>query len=83
MACIQPDGSLSRSGELILLAVHTPAAAAEVARETGLPLFLIRAAMREFLQAGYVEKVEDRYRVTPKGEAALEGADAMMTDTNS
>jgi predicted transcriptional regulator len=73
VACIQPDGTLSRSGELILLAVHAPATPEEVARETGLDLFVVRAAMREFLQADYVEKVEDRYRLTPKGEAALEG----------
>jgi hypothetical protein len=73
VACIQPDGSLSRSGELILLALHTPATPAEVVRETGFDLFLIRAAMREYLQAGYVEKIENRYRLTPRGEAALEG----------
>ncbi|MDD2900966.1 MAG: hypothetical protein PHU44_00855 [Syntrophales bacterium] len=76
MACIQPDGSLSRSGELILLAVHAPATPQEVARETGADLFLVRAAMREFMQAGYVEKLGDRYQVTPQGEAALEGAKA-------
>lgn len=80
MACIQPDGSLSRSGELILLALHTPATPAEVAGETGLPLFLIRAAMREFMQAEYVEKVEDRYRLTPKGEAACEGTEGPQND---
>jgi predicted transcriptional regulator len=76
VACIQPDGTLSRSGELILLAVHTPATPEEMVRETGFDLFLIRAAMREFIQAGYVERVADRYRLTPKGEAALEGADS-------
>jgi predicted transcriptional regulator len=74
MACIQPDGTLSRSGELILLAVHSPASPEEVVRETGLDLFVVRAAMREFLQAGYVEKEADRYRLTPRGEAACEGA---------
>lgn len=73
MACIQPDGTLSRSGELILLAVHAPATPAEVARETGLELFVVRAAMREFMQTDYVEKVGDKFRCTPKGEAALEG----------
>jgi predicted transcriptional regulator len=74
MACIQPDGTLSRSGELILLAVHSPATPEEVVRETGLDLFVVRAAVREFIQAGYVEKVEDRYLLTSKGEAACEGA---------
>ncbi|RJR32921.1 MAG: hypothetical protein C4567_17485 [Deltaproteobacteria bacterium] len=73
MACIQPDGTLSRSGELILLAVHTPATPEEVARETGLDLFVVRAAMREFIRAGHVEKEEDRYRLTSRGEAACEG----------
>jgi len=75
MACIQPDGTLSRSGEIILLALHSPGTPEEVARETRIDLFMVRGAMREFMQARYVEKEKHLFRLTPKGLAALEGVD--------
>lgn len=75
MACIQPDGTLSRSGEIILLALHAPRTPEEVARETAIDLFMVRGAMREFMQASYVEKERHLFRLTPKGLAAIEGAD--------
>jgi len=74
MACIQPDGTLSPSGEYILLALRNPATPEDAVRETGIPLFLVRGAVREFLQAGYLEETGDKFRLTPKGLAALEGS---------
>ncbi len=74
MACINADGTLTRSGELILLALRTPATAAEVAEETGEPLFRVRSALREFMSAGFVEAQEDKYRSTPQALARLEGS---------
>ncbi len=73
MACIQPDGTLAPSGEAILLALQAPKTLGEVAQETDLDLFMVRAAMREFLQAGYVEQEGFKYRLTPQGLDALEG----------
>lgn len=74
MACIQPDGTLSSSGELILLALRQPRVAEDVARESGVPLFLVRAGIREFLQAGFLEPMGDKFQLTDKGVDALEGA---------
>ncbi|MBM4294769.1 MAG: hypothetical protein FJ126_07700 [Deltaproteobacteria bacterium] len=74
MACIQPDGTLAPSGETILLALQAPKTMGKLAQETDLDLFMVRAAMREFLQAEYVEQEEFTYRLTPQGLAALEGS---------
>ena len=76
MACINADGTLTRSGELIILALRTPGTAEEVAQETGEPLFKVRSALREFMGAGFVEAQEDKYRSTPQALARLEGSQA-------
>jgi hypothetical protein len=73
VACIQPDGTLSPSGELILLALYRPGGAEDAARESGVELFLVRAGIREFLQAGLLESVGDKFQLTDKGVKALEG----------
>lgn len=74
MACINADGTLTRSGELILLAIRTPLTPEEVAKETGEALFRVRSALREFLAAGFVEAQEDKYCSTLTGQAKLEGS---------
>jgi predicted transcriptional regulator len=73
MACIDADGNLTRSAELILLALQRAAAAEEVAGETGLPLFRVRAAMRELQRAGLLAALDgQRFQVTARGIAKLE-----------
>jgi len=73
MACIQPDGLLTRCGESVLLAMWTPATVEHVAKECRVPLFRVRAAVREFLDAGLIKKDKDQYLVTAAGIARLEG----------
>ncbi|MFP3868703.1 MAG: hypothetical protein ACLFUU_11185 [Desulfobacteraceae bacterium] len=75
MPCIREDGTLSRSGELILLACRNPATPDKVARETGLPLFRIRSAIRELTEVECLEQLEEGYRTTEKGIKLLEGMD--------
>jgi predicted transcriptional regulator len=72
MACIDANGELTRSGELILLAMMEPADVEFVAKESGLPLFKVRAAVRELTKAGLLEDVEDGSRITGKGIEKLE-----------
>ena len=73
MACIQSDGSLTRCGELLLLAMWEPAIPEEVAKDCGVPLFRVRSAIREFVGAGLIEKKGDAYALTPKGVQRMEG----------
>jgi hypothetical protein len=72
MACIQPDGLLTRCGESVLLAMWRPAPLDYVAKECRAPLFRIRAAAREFQGAGLIENNGDKYLVTEAGIAKME-----------
>ena len=73
MACIQPDGLLTRCGESVLLAMWVPATEADVAGDCRVPLFRVRSAIREFLQAGLIEQNGEAYKVTPQGVKRMEG----------
>ena len=74
MACINADGTISRSAELILLTCHTGTSCEELAREVKLPLFRIRSATRELVAAGLLEPAGDNFCTTSKGTKALEGS---------
>ena len=67
MACIDANGKLTRSGELILLAMMEPADVDFAAKESGLPLFKVRSAVRELSKAGLLEEVEGGIKVTDQG----------------
>jgi hypothetical protein len=51
----------------------TPATLESVAKECRVPLFRIRAAAREFLDASLIEKGGDQYVVTVSGISRMEG----------
>ena len=72
MACIDANGKLTRSGELILLAMMEPADVEFAAKESGLPLFKVRSAVRELSKAGLLEEVDGGIKVTEKGVEKLE-----------
>jgi predicted transcriptional regulator len=74
MACINADGTISRSAELILLTCRNAASCEELAREVKLPLFRIRGATRELVTAGLLEPAGENFRTTEKGDKALEGS---------
>jgi hypothetical protein len=73
MPCVNADGTISRSAELILLTCRTAASCEELAREVGLPLFGIRGATRELSTAGLLEPAGEKFLATEKGAQALEG----------
>lgn len=74
MACIDADGNLTRTAELILLALRRAATAEEVAAETDLALFRVRAAMRELQRAGLLTALAgQRFQITDRGIGKLEG----------
>jgi hypothetical protein len=74
MPCIDADGNITRSAELLLLALQKPATIEAAFKESGLPLFKVRSGVRELNRAGLLEKVpNDLYRTTEKGFEKLEG----------
>lgn len=76
MACIDANGKLTRSGELILLAMMEPTDVEFAAKESGLPLFKVRSAVRELSKAGLLEEVDWGIKVTEKGVEKLEDRQA-------
>lgn len=73
MACIDANGNITRTAELILLALRAPADAAAVAAETGLPLFRVRGAIRELERAGLLSAAGSGvHQITERGVRKLE-----------
>jgi hypothetical protein len=73
MGCIDAKGNVTRSGELILLALMGPSQIEAAAKESGQPLFKVRSAVREFSDAGFVKAVTGGFQITPQGIKKLEG----------
>ncbi len=76
MPCLNPDGTLSPTARIILgsvpAAMSPEAVSAEVlALETGLPLFRVRASIREALNARLVVESVGLLRRTAYGDELL------------
>jgi DNA-binding IclR family transcriptional regulator len=59
----------------MLRAVRKDATPDEVAAETGMPLFRVRSALRELVEAGFVSKDGERFRQTEQGAAKEQSSD--------
>ena len=73
MACINVDGTLVASARRLLLTMLEPTTVEEAARRAELPIFRVRASMREFLEAGFVSEANGAYALTAAGRARLAG----------
>ncbi len=71
MACINPDGTLSVVARNLLLLLETPHTAEASARALGLPLFRIRATVRELSRAGLIDRTAETLSRTDLGGEAL------------
>jgi len=79
MACINPDGTLSEVAKRVLGRLADPHTVPELASATGLPVYRIRATVRETGRARLIEAATDDadprdgpWRLTDLGEEALE-----------
>lgn len=73
MACINPDGTLTKIAQAVLTTLDTPKTASQAAVDAGVPLYRVRATLRETGAAGLVAIViEDRFGLTEKGLEVLE-----------
>lgn len=72
MACVDDRGALTPVAAAILRALGEGASAAVVAGSAGLPLYRVRAGLRELLEAGLVrERDEGTYARTERGAERL------------
>ncbi len=68
MACVNADGTLTKSAQAVLEALREPATPPEVAMKTGFPLYRIRSSLRELKEAGLLdEQLDGRYHLTVAG----------------
>ena len=73
MACISPDGKPTESGTKMLSALKSGLGSPEeIAKDAGLPIFMVRSGLRELTQAGLANQKNDRYELSPKGAELLD-----------
>jgi predicted transcriptional regulator len=73
VACIDKDGNITRSAELMLLAAIEPNDVESIVKESGLAPFRVRSGLRELEKTGLVQKKDNLYQVTLNGIEKLEG----------
>jgi predicted transcriptional regulator len=73
MACLDNDGNITRSAELMLLAAIEPSDIETIIKECGIAPFRVRSGLRELEKAGLIKMKDNLYQVTPLGIEKLEG----------
>jgi predicted transcriptional regulator len=71
MACINSDGSLTRTATLVLRALRSPGTEVDIAELTDLAFYQVRASLRELVELGLLQKNNDYYQITPAGVEKL------------
>jgi DNA-binding IclR family transcriptional regulator len=74
MPCIDSSGDLTEMARKILAAMAGPAPLDEISEKTGIPLYRVRSAARELVDAGLAEERDDSYAVSASGHAAILGS---------
>ncbi len=69
MPCMDASGELTEKGRAILAALLEPASMESVAERTTLPLYQVRAAVREMEEAGLVKQSEAGFVAVSAGLA--------------
>lgn len=67
MACINPDGTLTKPAQTILKAMKAPARAEELAGASGFPLYRVRSVIRELLDAGLAVEKDEKFTISELG----------------
>jgi predicted transcriptional regulator len=73
MACIDNDGNITRSAELMLLAAIEPNDIETIIKECAIAPFRVRSGLRELEKAGLIKMKDNLYQVTSLGIQKLEG----------
>lgn len=72
MACIDPSGTLTPTGKLLLRGLQEgPLAPEDIAKHLGEPLFKVRGSLRELAAAELIGEEGGFYRLTEAGRERL------------
>ena len=77
MACVDPDGTITAVAAKVLSLVEAGADERGISAGAGVPVFRVRASLRELTQAGLLEQADGRWSVTAAGRAATVKAGAL------
>jgi predicted transcriptional regulator len=73
MPCISPDGKPTSTGVALLKSLKDGALSPEeVTSKTGQPLFRVRSGLRELKNAGFIEELEDKWRLSEAGKRVVQ-----------
>ena len=71
MACLNPDGTLTRCAQAVLAALREPGGDQEIVDRSGVPRFQVRSLLRDMTKANLVEESGGIYRLSTDGEDLL------------
>ena len=71
MACINSDGTLSKSAMGLLRALTETLTQEKISQQLGEPMFKVRLSLREMVNAGFITETDGNYQLTAKGKALL------------
>jgi predicted transcriptional regulator len=67
MACVNSDGTVTKRAKALLNAIRSTAAAEEIAKSTGFPLYWVRIVLRELVEPGLAAENDGKYTITDLG----------------
>lgn len=71
MACINPDGTITKPGRKMLETMQAARTLEEVAQMAEIPLYRVRSVIRELLDADMAVEKEGKYSITEAGLSKL------------
>jgi predicted methyltransferase len=71
MACVNADGTLTPIAQKVLSALEPPATISEINQRSEIPLYRVRASVRELADLGMLEVVDGLFYITRKGRTQL------------
>jgi len=74
MGCINPDGTLTETARKVLLSIKDTALNEKgIAQATGLPMFKVRASIRDMFGVGFLYETDSKqFEISPVGVKVLE-----------
>ena len=71
MACINSDGSLTKTAKKVMTVMRTPSRDFEIAEKIQFPVYLVRSSLRELVEIGLVIVLDGEYSLTELGLTRL------------
>jgi DNA-binding IclR family transcriptional regulator len=72
VACLNPDGTLTRSARAVLLALREPGTEAQIVERSSVPRFQVRSLLRDMVRAHLISEDAGLFRLSEDGADLLE-----------